>query len=120
MAPLRRKDEGAFREVELARNLLHLAVRQPIGFRQHGELVARKWALSEDVAQEKRIRARHPSSARIRRSRLRDRSLDTIRKTQISSRSPASFEPELDTEPNVDPPCNTIKGYGHGRVPQPL
>src|SRR5947209_13043616 len=72
VAPLRRKDERAFREVELARNLLHLPVRQPIGFRQHGELVARKWTLSEDVAQEKLIGARHPSSPRIRRSRLRE------------------------------------------------
>ena len=46
----RRKNERALGEIKLARDLLHLILRQPFGLGQHGQLIPAKAILRKHVA----------------------------------------------------------------------
>lgn len=58
----RRKDEGGLREIELARDELHLRVGQPVGVREDRERVAAEDAVGEDVNGQKAVAHGVPAS----------------------------------------------------------
>ena len=49
LALLRREDKRGFRKIEFPGDLLHLDITEPLGFGQHGKLIATEVSTGEDV-----------------------------------------------------------------------